>query len=253
MILNGKHTQACALGLAVALGTIALATTFNARAQFVVVDPTNYIQNFMTQLRAVQSNLNEAKQIATEIQQLKTMAQNTASLTGGNWKQSNDVLNRLDGLMQQGEAIAVSAEDYDAVFRSRFPSYKPKKNYAESYRKWSETSRDSVFGAMRVANIQVKGMNSEDQAMDALRSAASSSTGQKAALDAGNQIAMAQINQMQQLRELMVAQMQSQGTHIAAQEHAKATKAASIQDATRFKSVRDGYKGKPVEITRPRE
>ncbi|KLB61146.1 hypothetical protein XEUV455_23095, partial [Xanthomonas euvesicatoria] len=89
-----------------------------------------------------------------------------------------------------------------------------------SYDKWNTTTRDSVLGAMNVANLQTTGFKDEQQALAALKQAAGSTSGQKQAMDAANQIALAQVNQMQNLRELMVAQMQAEGTYIASQTQA---------------------------------
>lgn len=65
---------------------------------------------------------------------------------------------------------------------------------------------------------------------------------------AGNQIALAQITQLQQLRELMAAQIQASGTYMAAQQQAEASKAASLRDATEYRDPREGWKPRPVKI-----
>ncbi|KLA49987.1 TrbJ/VirB5 family protein [Xanthomonas euvesicatoria] len=64
-----KIYKTIALAIAVAITGTAATYAPPAAAQWVVVDPTNYVANFMTQLRAVQSNINEVQQIAQQIQQ----------------------------------------------------------------------------------------------------------------------------------------------------------------------------------------
>ncbi|RPE82066.1 P-type conjugative transfer protein TrbJ [Vulcaniibacterium tengchongense] len=240
--------RALSLAFATTLGTAALTIPTPATAQWVVIDPTNYVQNFLTQLRAVQSNINEAQQIRNQIQQYQNMLQNTRGLQAKDLNSFIDALGRLDGVMQEGKSLAVTVGNYEQAFKAKFPGYKPQKNYSESYREWNETARDSVLGAMRVANMQIQGIQSESQAINALKSAAQSADGQKSAIDAGNQIALAQIEQLQQLRELMVAQMQSEGTHLAAEQQAEAAKATSIREATRYRDPREGWKPKPIKI-----
>jgi len=246
--MNKQTLSSVALGLALALGVAAFTTPQPAAAQWVVFDPTNYVQSFLTQLRAVQSNVNEAQQIANQLQQLRNMAQNTEGLTGGSWNQANDALSRLDALLNEGRALAASAKYYDQASKSRFPGYEPQRDYSASYREWNQTTRDSVLSAMRVANMQVTGMRNETQMLASLRSAAASTGGQKAAIDAGNQIALAQINQLQQLRELMVAQMQAQSTYMASEAQAEAAKSTSIREASRYRDPRQGWKPKPIEV-----
>lgn len=237
-----------ALALALAIAGAAVTHTPPAAAQWVVVDPTNYVQNFMTQVRALQSNVNEVQQIQRQLEQLQYMAENTKSLAQGDWDTGADAIGRLAEVLAAGQALAVSGQDFDRQFRTMFPGYSSQQDYSASYAKWNQTTRDSVMGAMRVANLQMTGIHDEQAALAALQAAAGSTTGQKQAIDAANQIAMAQVRQMQGLRELMVAQMQAEGTHIAAQAQAREAHDASIREATRYRDPREGFTPKPLVI-----
>ncbi|MFK3845519.1 P-type conjugative transfer protein TrbJ [Stenotrophomonas sp. NPDC078853] len=217
-------------------------------AQLVVVDPTNYVANSMTQLRAVQSNLNEAKQIQQQLEALRYQAQNTRSLTQGAWSQGADTIARLANVLQEGSSLAVTAKDYARQFHTMFPGYKADHDVSRSYDRWNATTRDSVLGALKVANLQANGYRDEQQALLALKHAVGSTNGQKEALDAANHVALAQVTQMQSLRELMVAQMQAEGTYMAAQTQAAHSREESIRDATQYRDTRSGFKPKPIKI-----
>ncbi|MDI9239446.1 P-type conjugative transfer protein TrbJ [Lysobacter sp. LF1] len=243
-----KIQKSITLALAVAITGTGLTYTLPAAAQWAVFDPTNYAQNFLQQLRAVQSNVNEVRQIQTQLQQYDNMLRNTKSLDLRDLDTAIDALSRLDRVVGKGKSLAVTASDYESAFKSRFPGYQATTNYSESYREWSETSRDSVLGALRVANLQARGAVTEEQGLASLRSAVATADGQKAAVDAGNQIALAQITQLQQLRELMVAQMQATGTYIAANQQSETSKEASIREATKYRDPREGWKAKPIRV-----
>jgi len=243
-----KIHKSTALALAVAVTGAGFTYIPPAKAQWAVFDPTNYTQNYLTQLRAVQSNVNEVRQIQAQLQQYDNMLRNTKSLDVHHLDTAIDALSRLDRVIGEGKSLAVSASDYDKAFKARFPGYQATTNYSENYREWSDTSRDSVLGALRVANLQARGAVTEEQALASLRSAVASADGQKAAVDAGNQIALAQIDQLQQLRELLVAQMQASGTYMAAQQQAEASKEASVREATKYRDPREGWKPKPIKI-----
>jgi len=243
-----KIHKSVALALAVAITCAGITYTPPAAAQWAVFDPTNYVQNYLTQLRAVQSNLNEVRQIHAQLQQYDNMLRNTKSLDVRDLGTAIDALSRLDRVIGEGRSLAVTASDYEKAFKARFPGYQATTNYSESYREWSDTSRDSVLGALRVANLQARGAMIEEQGLASLRSAVASADGQKAAVDAGNQIALAQINQLQQLRELMVAQMQASGTYMAARQQADASKEASIREATKYHDPREGWKPRPMRV-----
>ncbi len=243
-----KNNKIIALAIAAGLGAAAIIHTPQAAAQWAVFDPTNYVQNYMTQLRAVQSNVNEVRQIQAQLQQYENMLRNTKSLDVRDLGTAIDALSRLDRVISEGKSLAVTAHDYERAFKTRFPGYQPTRNYSDSFRDWSDTSKDSVLGALRVANLQAREAKTEEQALASLRSAVASADGQKAAVDAGNQIALAQINQLQLLRELMVAQMQATGTFMAAQQQAEASTEASIREATKYHDPREGWKPKPIKI-----
>ncbi|MCC8763715.1 P-type conjugative transfer protein TrbJ [Xanthomonas euvesicatoria pv. euvesicatoria] len=182
------------------------------------------------------------------LQQVKYMAENSKSLSQGDWDRGADNIGRLANLLQTGNSLAVSGKDYARQFQTMFPGYKAEKDFSGSYDKWNTTTRDSVLGAMNVANLQTTGFKDEQQALAALKQAAGSTSGQKQAMDAANQIALAQVNQMQNLRELMVAQMQAEGTYIASQTQAAQAKESSIRDATKYRDPREGFKPKPITI-----
>ena len=225
--------QTAVLAVALVIGGGALVASPQASAQWVVIDPTNYIQNYLTQIRAVQSNANEAMQIARQLEQLRYMAQNTQAIANGKWDFGLESIDRLANLLESGKSLAVTAGDFDKAFRQQFPDYDPNGKYSDQLTGWMNGSRDSIMGAMRVANLQMKGVQDERQAMMALRDAARTTTGQKAALDAANQIALAQVDQMQQLRGLLIAQQQATGSYMAAQGQTEATRRAAEREASR--------------------
>lgn len=236
------------LALAVAIGSASIVAPAPAVAQWAVFDPTNYIQNFMTQLRAVQSNANELLQIQNQLQQYQVMLQNTRNLQANDLNGFVDAMGRLDRIMGEGRSLSIAAGDYERRFREMFPGYESSANYGERYRAWNDTSRDSILGAMRVANMQVQGIGNESQAINSLIRAARSTDGQKAALDAANEIAVAQVTQMQQLRELMVAQIQAEGTYMAAQTQAEATRKRAESETLKYRDPRQGWKPNPIRV-----
>lgn len=244
-----KTTLAAALALGI--GAVALE---NAHAQMAVVDPINYIPNYLTTLQTLESNVNEARQIAEQIRQYENMLQNTASLPSSVWNDARGTLDQLSSVVQSGQAIAYSMKNMDSTFRTRFPGYKvlgadPQKSYEE----WSTTSLDSIRGAMNAANLQSNDIRDEGDAIARLKQQADGSQGQKAALDAANQIAIMQIQQQQKLRQLTMAQMQAQGGYMAAQAQKEATQDATDRAATRYVDPKVGVKTTPFDFKPPSE
>jgi P-type conjugative transfer protein TrbJ len=78
---------------------------------------TEQINNQMTQIAQL------AEQIQNQIRMYENMLQNPAQLPFHIWSQVENDLNRLRGLVAQGEGIAFSMSNADDVLRQRFQSY----------------------------------------------------------------------------------------------------------------------------------
>ncbi|NKJ23849.1 P-type conjugative transfer protein TrbJ [Dyella sp. SG609] len=205
-----------------------------AFAQWAVIDGTNLSQNILTAARSLQSNINQAQQIAYQLQMYKNMLQNTAALPEQVWADASGTLNQLANVAQTGQSLSYSAASVNGQFQSTFPGYKTSTDYGASYRQWSQTALDSMRGALNAAGVQNANFANEEQTIAGLRVAASGALGQKAAVDAGNQIAMAQVSQLQELRQLMMAQMQSQTAYQAQQVQSQAVSEANEQQAMKY-------------------
>jgi len=122
---------------------------------------------------------------------------------------SNDI-GQLASIVQGGRALAYSMGNLDAVFRSTYPGYAYNANaYYANYRNWSQTSMDTTLGVLRAAGLQGQQLASEQGAITGLRYILANSNGRLMALHAMGDIAEQQVEQLQKLRELMIADMSS--------------------------------------------
>ncbi|WP_152668383.1 hypothetical protein, partial [Xanthomonas euvesicatoria] len=65
------------------------------------------------------------------------MAENSKSLSQGDWDRGADNIGRLANLLQTGNSLAVSGKDYARQFQTMFPGYKAEKDFSGSYDKWN--------------------------------------------------------------------------------------------------------------------
>lgn len=230
--------KAIVVGMALVIGTSF--TISDATAQMAVVDPTNLVQNIYSAVRQAQSNINEAREIAEQIKQYKLMLENSKALLPQEWQDAQQLITELTDVVQQGRGLAYSASDLDQQFRDKFPGYVSDGNLSEKYSEWSQTSLDSIRGALMSAGLQSKGLKTEGQVLADLRNAAKGSTGQKQALDAANELASAHIEQTQKLRQLVMAQMQQEGAYMAVQQQRQAELDAKAHEMTRYNDPREG-------------
>ncbi len=178
------------------------------------------------------SYVEQAQQTITQLNQYQTMLRNLQRLTPSGiadtaakklWNDNsmNDTFRNMYRIVVGGQQMAYSLSNMDQQFRNIHPGYGNYSNgfdYQNAYRNWSDTTRSSVMGSLRIAAVQADDLQSERDLMIALSDASSSADGQLQALQAGNQIGVAVVSQMQKLRQLQLAQLQAQNTAALAEQ-----------------------------------
>lgn len=171
------------------------------------------------------SYVQQAQQTVTQIQQYTTMLQNlqrfgpqallnTAAKKLWNDQNMDSSFKSLFSLVQGGTKLAYSMSSLSNQLKTLQPPHfeggmNLQFDYAGAYKNWATSSRDSVDGALKVIGAQAENLNSEQEMMEQLQEQAQTAEGQMQALKAGADIGIAQVNQLQMLRQLMLAQHQA--------------------------------------------
>jgi P-type conjugative transfer protein TrbJ len=87
----------------VAAAIAAMLCTATAHAQWVVVDPTNLVQNTLTAIRTLQQINNQIQQLQNEAQMLMNQARNLANL-------DFNIVNRLRSTLATTERLIAEAQ-----------------------------------------------------------------------------------------------------------------------------------------------
>lgn len=166
-----------------------------------------------------------AEQIDNQLNIYQNMLQNTAQLPEHIWGQVQNDLNRLRGIVDQGQSISFSMGNADDVLQQRFKSYADLRtnlpnaeSFSTSYQAWSDTNRDTIGSSLRAASLTADQFDSEESTMSSLRAMSESSDGQMKALQVGHEIATQQVAQMQKLRGLVSQQMTMMGTWLQSEQ-----------------------------------
>ncbi len=184
-------------------------------------EPTQILNN----IQLILSYANQIQQLSTQIQQYENMLINTASLPFEVWNNVQSDLQQIAHVVDIGQGLSYTMQNLDQAFKDKFQGYKPTTDFSSSYRTWSQTNLDTVRQSLSRAKLQADQFGTEEGVLRQLRNASSSATGQLQAIQAGHQIAEQTVQQLQKLRELMITQMTTQDTFMAAQ----ASKDATIQ------------------------
>jgi P-type conjugative transfer protein TrbJ len=174
--------------------------------------------------------IKEAENLAYQIRQYEIMYENMRNLPNHIKQQALADLQALASIVATGRGVAYSSgqidEDYQREHRS-FEYYEQMQRgetgqrdhaaFSERYRDWSEVNHDSVRGALRAAGLQAQQFDREDSALRTIEAQMESAAGTKQLLQAGGSIAAMQVEQLQKLRQLQMAQIQLQASHVGGQ------------------------------------
>ena len=168
------------------------------------------ITQLLNHAQLILAYIRQGEQLVNEIKMYKDMVVNSAPLNGHIFGAISNDLNQLASIVQGGRALAYSMGNLDAVFRTTYPGYAYNANaYYTNYKNWSQTSLDTTLGVLRAAGLQGQQLASEQGAIGGLRYVLANSSGRMMALQAMGDIAEQQVEQLQKLRELMIADMSS--------------------------------------------
>lgn len=168
-----------------------------------------------------------AEQYETQLQQWRNEIQQARMLPQTTFSRVESQLLGLQNVVQGGNALSYAMANLDSQFTARFASagYAPTTSFASRYAEWSKTAMATTEKTLDAAGYQNSQVQSQAALLQQLQSQASSSEGQNEAIQTGNEIAAEEVNQLLQLRELMMADIQSkaafQAKQIAEDDEAK--------------------------------
>jgi type IV secretion system protein TrbJ len=167
------------------------------------------------------------EQVQNTIKQVQYMEQQLKNLTAAPqmiWGQAQADLQQLAQLVAKGQALGYALSNIDQQFASKYPAYNGvalRNNFQGASKTWTQTSLDSLKAALSTAGLQSNQFATEQAAMDSIQNIAAGAPGQLQATQAGVMVAGQQVQQLQKLRQLFMAQMQAQNAFMAQQTTAQ--------------------------------
>jgi len=185
--------------------------------------------------------LRQIKQYNTQVEQYKNMLQNTGKLDKPTWIEAKETMDKLVHSTDTLSYYKQQAGSMDAYLSK----YKQQSNYRnapcfnggectqaekealqQQEAEASEAQKRANDAMLRGIEQQQMAMQSDARQLNHLEGQAKDATGQMQALQAANQLASAETNQLLQIRGLMVAQQTAEATRAAAIADKEAMQAA---------------------------
>ncbi|MGY4430896.1 P-type conjugative transfer protein TrbJ [Bradyrhizobium sp. F1.13.1] len=235
--------------LAVSIVAVALAQApREGKAQWIVFDPNNYVQNVLTAARELQQINNQITSLQNQAQMLINQAKNLASLPYSSLQQLEQSIQRTQQLLSQAQRIAYDVQQIDRAFSTTYaPASASMSNgllVANAQTRW-QNSVAGLQDAMRVQATVVGNLDTNRTQMSALVTASQGASGALQASQAGNQLLALQAQQLADLTATVAAQGRGQTL--------EAAQRASAQDQgreqlRRFLTQGQGYQPTTVQM-----
>ncbi len=188
-----------------------------ASAQWIVYDPTNYVQNVLTAARSLEQINNQITSLQNQATSLINQARNLASLPFSSLQQS---VQRTQQLLQQAQRIAYDVQNIDQAFRTTYGTASMSATDQQLVGQAKERWQNTVSGlqdAMRVQAGVVGNIDTNRSQMSALVGQSQGATGALQATQAGNQLLALQAQQLADLTAVVAANGRAQAMQSAEQ------------------------------------
>lgn len=210
----------------------------------------NYLANNATALHSATSLLNQATQIHNQIQLLENEIKNTGKLSHYQWNDITQLIQRLDSITQQGQALSYAASNVDRQFQKKYPDYTNSSpnptDYPQTYKNWHTTTLDTLRGTLNAVATSANSFQNEQESFRQLEQQGKNTQGRLQALQLLSEISAQQVNQIQALKRLVSAQTNAQNAFMAYQVSKDSYQEKGLEEMTRpFPTQFPSYKNNP--------
>jgi P-type conjugative transfer protein TrbJ len=196
---------------------------------FTVFDPSNYAENMIQAVRALEQINNQIQSLQNEVVMLENMARNLQRLDYSSLGAIQTAMGRINGLMARAEGIAFDVGQTETAFARFYP-----KEYAatvasdelarDARQRWQH-SMDALRQSMLVQAQVVRNVDDDTGELSRLVAESQAAVGSLQAQQATNQLIALSTKQQLQTQEMLAAQYRAdalvQARDTAAQEQAR--------------------------------
>jgi type IV secretion system protein TrbJ len=199
-----------------AIAALILTLVAPAGAQFgghVVFDPSMYAR----QLEQLNQEISTVSNLAS---QLEYVIKNTTGGGGGIWASNGSFLSGLGQIIQTEQGLSYTYSELSAEFQQLYPGYAASTS-APTPQQSVDVNLNTLNGALQDAQAQAQQWQTEQSTLSMLEMKNQTAIGNLQVAQTGNEIALAQVQQLQNLQQLMAAMMNSQNVNAASATQAQ--------------------------------
>ena len=207
--------------IAAAVAASLLCTVPAVQAQWVVIDPTNLIQNTLTAIQTLEQIYNQIKQLENEAQMLRNQARNLASLPSSVVGQLRANLALTQRLIDQAKGLAYDVANMDKEFKRLYPeqyaaTVSGDQMFKDAQERWKNTLT-SLQTTMQMQAQASQNLKDDEGVLADLVGKSQSAVGALQAMQAMNQLLALQAKQSIQTQRLQLTQDRAASLELARQ------------------------------------
>ncbi|RMK68517.1 P-type conjugative transfer protein TrbJ [Pseudomonas aeruginosa] len=192
-----------------------------AQAQWVVVDPTNLVQNTLTAVRTLEQINNQIQQLQNQAQSLINQGRNLASLPFNVVNRLRSTLASTQQLITQAQGLAFQVQSMDQQFAQLYPqqyaaTVSGNQMYQDAHQRWQNTL-NGLQTAMQMQAQVSQNVTDDQSVLTDLVGQSQSATGALQAMQATNQLLALQAKQSIQGQQLQLTQGRAAALELARQ------------------------------------
>ena len=204
-----------------AAAVAAMLCTATAHAQWVVIDPTNLVQNTLTAIRTLEQINNQIQQLQNEAQMLTNQARNLASLPFHVVSRLRSNLATTQRLIDRAKGMAYDVARMDQDFQRLYPEqYAATVSGDQMYRDTQERWKNTLNGLQTTMQMQAQAsqnLSDDEGVLTDLVGKSQSAEGALQAMQAMNQLLALQAKQSIQTQRLQITQDRAASLELARQ------------------------------------
>ncbi len=181
---------------------------------------------------AVEQLAKQAQEVESQIQMVANMAQNTVSLPIQLWQSATGPIAQLIQVANQAQGLSYAAQNIAGTFQQEYGSgagvLMPQ--YTQSLQQWTQNTNSQIQAALQQFGLQSSQFSTQQAALQAVQNASQSATGRMQVLQAANQIAGMEVNQIQGLQQTIMAGQTPMLNYIAKQNNTEQQDNNQIND-----------------------
>ncbi|MBU2827818.1 MULTISPECIES: P-type conjugative transfer protein TrbJ [Acidithiobacillus] len=175
-------------------------------------------EQIVQEVTEVQQLAQQAQQVQEQIQMVYQQAMNLKNLPTQMWSSVSGDLNNLVNIAGQAQGLSYASQNIASQFTQTYPAASSiGNNYGQQMQTWTTDTNGQIQSMLAQNHLQANQFASQQSALQAIQNASQSAGGRMQVLQAGNQIAGMEVNQIQQLQQEIMAGNSAMGSYEAQQ------------------------------------